>query len=67
MQDALVVVVDDLFGVIYTAVTDFDSVAVKYPLYFNVLSTVPRENRLADSLYIYIYMYINVEVESTLA
>ena len=25
-----VVVVDDLFGVIHTAVTDFDGVAVKY-------------------------------------
>ena len=59
-------VVDDLFGVIHTAVTDFDSVSVKYlteavilrevfiPLYFNVLSNVPRENRLADSLYIYV-------------
>ena len=30
------------------------------PLYFNVLSTVPRENRLADSLYIYIYISILV-------
>ena len=30
------------------------------PLYFNVLSTVPRENRLADSLYIYIYIYIYI-------
>ena len=30
MQNALVVVVDDLFGVVHTAVTDFDSVAVKY-------------------------------------
>ena len=32
-------------------------------IFFNVLSTVPRENRLADSLYIYIiicvYLYIN--------
>ena len=28
------------------------------PLYFNVLSTVPRENRLADSLYIYIYILL---------
>ena len=27
---ALVVVVDDLFSVIHTAVTDFDGVAVKY-------------------------------------
>ena len=27
-------------------------------LCFNVLSTVPRESRLADSLYIYIYIYI---------
>ena len=26
-------------------------------LCFNVLSTVPRENRLADFLYIYIYIY----------
>ena len=26
------------------------------PLRFNVLSTVPRDNRLADSLYIYIYI-----------
>ena len=29
------------------------------PLRFNVLSTVPRDNRLADSLYIYIYIYIS--------
>ena len=28
-------------------------------LCFNVLSTVPRENRLADFIYIYIYIYIN--------
>ena len=28
--DALFVIVDDVFGVIHTAVTDFDSVAVKY-------------------------------------
>ena len=27
-------------------------------LCFDVLSTVPRENRLADFLYIYIYIYI---------
>ena len=27
-------------------------------LCFNVLSTVPRENRLADFIYIYIYIYI---------
>ena len=27
-------------------------------LCFNVLSTVPRENRLANFLYIYIYIYI---------
>ena len=27
-------------------------------LCFNVLSTVPRENRLADFLYIYIYIFI---------
>ena len=26
------------------------------PLRFNVLSTVPRDNRLADSLYIYTYL-----------
>ena len=29
-------------------------------LCFNVLSTVPCENRLADFLYIYIYIYIAV-------
>ena len=29
------------------------------PLCFNVLSTVPRENRLANSLYIYIYPCIS--------
>ena len=28
------------------------------PLCFNVLSTVPRENRLADSLYVYVYIFI---------
>ena len=27
-------------------------------LCFNVLSTVPRENRLANFLYIYIYIYM---------
>ena len=30
------------------------------PLYFNVLSTVPRENRLADSLYISISISISI-------
>ena len=31
-------------------------------LCFNVLSTVPHENRLADFLYIYIYIYIYIYV-----
>ena len=29
-------------------------------LYFNVLSTVPGENQLADFLYMYIYIYIYI-------
>ena len=35
------------------------------PLCFNVLSTVPHENRLADSLYIYIYIYIYIYLLKT--
>ena len=31
-------------------------------LCFNVLSTVPRENRIADFLYIYIYIYIYIHI-----
>ena len=31
-------------------------------LCFNVLSTVPRENRLADFLYIYIYICIYIYI-----
>ena len=40
------------------AVASFFPLKIFIPLCFNVLSTVPRENRLADSLYIYIYIYI---------
>ena len=32
------------------------------PLCFNILSNVPRENRLADSLYTYIYIYIYIYI-----
>ena len=35
-------------------------VKIFIPLYFNVLSTVPRENRLADSLYICVCMYVYI-------
>ena len=40
------------------AVASFFPLKIFIPLCFNVLSTVPRENRLADSLYIYIYIYV---------
>ena len=33
------------------------------PLCFNILSNVPRENRLADSLYTYIYIYIYIYIQ----
>ena len=39
-------------------VVSFFPLKIFIPLYLNVLSTAPRENRLADSLYIYIYIYI---------
>ena len=39
-------------------VVSFFPLKIFIPLCFNVLSTVPRENRLADSLYIYIYIHI---------
>ena len=32
-------------------------------LCFNVLSTVPRENRLADFLYVHIYIYIYIYIK----
>ena len=37
-------------------VASFFPLKIFIPLCFSVLSTVPRENRLADSLYIYIYI-----------
>ena len=38
-------------------VASFFPLKIFLPLCFNVLSTVPRENLLADSLYIYIYTH----------
>ena len=37
-------------------VASFFPLKIFIPLCFNVLSTVPRENRLAEFLYIYIYI-----------
>ena len=50
MQNALVVVVDDLLGVIHTAVTDFDRFAVKYLAEFvsYVVADVLAEWRVAQ-------------------
>ena len=51
-------------------VASFFPLKIFIPLCFNVLSTVPRENRLADSLcsvykdiYIYIYIYIHMYLQ----
>ena len=41
------------------AVASFFPLIIFILLCFNVLSTVPRENRLAHFLYIYIYIYMN--------
>ena len=38
-------------------VASFVPLKIFLPLCFNVLSTVPRENLLADSIYIHIYIY----------
>ena len=46
-------------------VASFFPLKIFIPLCFNVFSTVSRENRLADSLYIiyiYIYIYIYLKV-----
>ena len=43
-----------------TLVASFFPLIIFILLCFNVLSTVPRENRLADFLYIYIYIYIYI-------
>ena len=45
-------------GLSGNVVTSFFPCIIFILLCFNVLSTVPRENRLADFLYIYIYIYI---------
>ena len=45
-------------GLSGNVVASFFPLKIFIPLYFNVLSTVPRESRLTDSLYIYIYIYI---------
>ena len=42
-------------GLSGNVVASFFPLKIFIPLCFNVLSTVPRENRLTDSLYIYIY------------
>ena len=47
-------------GLSGNVVASFFPLKIFIPLYFNVLSTVPRENRLTDSLYIYIYIYIYI-------
>ena len=41
---------------IYIYIFFFFPLIIFILLCFNVLSTVPRENRLADFLYIYIYI-----------
>ena len=41
-------------------VASFFPLKIFIPLCFNVLSTVPCENRLADSLYVYIYVYVAI-------
>ena len=43
-------VVDDLFGVVHTAVTDFDGVAVKY-----LAEAVIFREMYINVIYIYIY------------
>ena len=45
-------------GLSGNVVASFFPLIIFILLCFNVLSTVPRENRLADFLYIYIYIYI---------
>ena len=44
-------------GLSGNVVASFFPLIIFILLCFNVLSTVPRENRLADFLYIYIYIY----------
>ena len=43
-------------------VASFFPLKIFIPLCFNVLSTVPCENRLADSQYRYIYIYIYIDI-----
>ena len=47
-------------GLSGNVVASFFPLIIFILLCFNVLSTVPRENRLADFLYIYIYIYIYI-------
>ena len=43
-------------------VTSFFPLIIFILLCFNVLSTVPRENRPADFLYMYIYMFLYIYI-----
>ena len=52
-------VIDDLFGVVHTAVTDFYGVAVKY-----FAEAVILREMFVDCIYIYIYIYIAMEREN---
>ena len=47
-------------GLSRNVVASFFPLIIFILLCFNVLSTVPHENRLADFLYIYIYIYIYI-------
>ena len=47
-------------GLSGNVVTSFFPLIIFILLCFNVLSTVPRENRLADFLYIYISKRVNI-------
>ena len=46
-------------GLSGNVVASFFPLIIFILLCFNVLSTVPRENRLADFLYIYIYIFFS--------
>ena len=50
-------------GLSGNVVASFFPLKIFIPLCFNVLSTVPRENRLTDSLYISIYLSIYLSID----
>ena len=53
-------------GLSGNVVASFFPLIIFILLCFNVLSTVPRENRLADFLYLYIIIYLYIIVTNTL-